>query len=161
MPSRKPALKSWGWTMKPKPRIQTVTERIRHWADKTPNAVAMQIKREGQYLQITYREAGRFMGEVKNDLPASIDYLQKALALDPNDFESNRLMGIAYGIGRQSEEAIRYFTRALEIKPDNAELMVYLGNTWFNAGDPVRGQEWHDRARQQDPQVFERLGIKK
>ncbi|MCB0694737.1 MAG: tetratricopeptide repeat protein [Lewinellaceae bacterium] len=112
-------------------------------------------------LQITYREAGRYMGEVKNDLPASIDYLQKALALDPNDFESNRLMGIAYGIGRQSEEAIRYFTRALEIKPDNAELMVYLGNTWFNAGDPVKGQEWHDRARKQDPQVFERLGIKK
>lgn len=112
-------------------------------------------------LQITYREAGRYMGEVKNDLAASIGYLQKALELDPNDFESNRLMGIAHGIGRQHEEAVRYFTRALDIRPDNAELMVYLGNTWYNAGDAAKGQEWHDRARAQDPGVFERLGMKK
>ncbi len=112
-------------------------------------------------MQITYREAGRYMGEVQNDLPASIDYLQKALSLKSDDFETNRLLGIAFGIGRQHEEAVRYFTRALEIQPDNAELMVYLGNTWFNAGDPLKGNAWHDKARHQDPQVFENLGVKK
>jgi tetratricopeptide (TPR) repeat protein len=112
-------------------------------------------------LQITYRDAGRFMGEVKNDLPASIDFLKKAWTINPNDFETNRLLGIAYGIGRQHEEAIQYFTKALEIKPDNAELMVYIGNACFNAGDALKGNAWHDKARLKDPQVFEKLGVKK
>ncbi len=112
-------------------------------------------------LQITYRDAGRYMGEVRNDLPASIDYLKKSLSLRPDDFETNRLLGIAYGIGRQHDEAVLYFTKALEIQPDNAELMVYLGNTWFNAGDPLKGNAWHEKARHRDPQVFEKLGIKK
>lgn len=112
-------------------------------------------------LQITCRDAGRYMGEVKKDLPASIDYLNKALALNPEDFETNRLLGIAYGIGRQHEEAIRHFTKALEIQPDNAELMVYIGNAWFNAGDPLKGTAWHDKARFKDPDVFQKLGGKK
>ncbi len=112
-------------------------------------------------LQITYRDAGRYMGEVNNDLPASIEFLKKAWALNQNDFETNRLLGIAFGIGRQHEEAIQYFTKALEIQPDNAELMVYIGNAWFNAGDTLKGNAWHDKARFKDPQVFEKLGMKK
>ncbi len=42
--------------MKSKPKTETVTERIHYWAEKTPNAVAMQIKRQGQYVQMTYRD---------------------------------------------------------------------------------------------------------
>lgn len=120
---------------------------------------------DGQYrealtnLHITYRDGGRYYGENRGDLPRALSWLERALELRQDDFETLRLLGIAQGISGRHEEAVQWFTRALELQPANAELMVFLGNAYMHLGRPADTQLWHDRARAADPEVFARLGM--
>lgn len=110
-------------------------------------------------LHITYLAAGRYYGETRGDLARALQYLQRAEALKPVDFETRRLLGIAHGISGNHAEAIRYFQSALELSPDNADIMANIGNAWFQAGNPAEGQAWHARAKSVDPDVLRRMGI--
>ncbi len=110
-------------------------------------------------LHITYRDAGRYFGEVKGDLSASLRYLGEANALQPGDFETLRLLGIAHGISGHHGEAVRYFTLALEKSPENADLMVYLGNAHMHLGQTEEARRWHARAEALEPGILTRMGI--
>lgn len=110
-------------------------------------------------LQITLREAGRFTGEVQGDLRGALQYLNRALEMKPDDFETLRLMGIAFGIGGKHDEAIRYFGLALQQQHDNAEVMAYLGNAWMHAGDAAEARSWHRKAEAAQPGILKKLGI--
>lgn len=112
-------------------------------------------------MHITYRDAGRYYGEKQGDLKRSMTYLTRAEQMKPQDFETLRLLGIANGISGVHAEAIRYFKLALDQAPENAELMVYLGNAFMHSGNPAEANAWHDRARKTDPEVFTRLGMDK
>ncbi len=112
-------------------------------------------------LHITYRDAGRYYGEKQGDLKRSMTYLELAEKMKPQDFETLRLLGIANGISGVHAEAIRYFKLALDQAPDNAELMVYLGNAYMHSGNPGEANAWHDQARKTDPEVFARMGMDK
>lgn len=70
-------------------------------------------------LALALQQAGRVAGEERSDLPAAIGYLQRSLALDPNSYETLRLLGIAHGIAGRPQQAYDYFARAVEIAPDN------------------------------------------
>jgi tetratricopeptide (TPR) repeat protein len=102
-------------------------------------------------LKITYRDAGRYYGEEKGNVQKALEYLQKAYEKDQNDFESIRLLGVANGIIQNHEAAIRFFTKAVEMQPENADLLFNLGSAYYNAGNAEEGQRWHTRARQIDP----------
>lgn len=108
-------------------------------------------------LSITYRDAGRFYGEQKGDLPKALDYLQKAHELKPSDYETLRLLGVAYGVARNNEKAVEFFSKALEIAPDNPDALYNLGSAYHNAGDAVKGMEFHQKAIQIDPEVAKRM----
>lgn len=110
-------------------------------------------------LHITYRDAGRYYGETRGDLQRSLAYLELAHQLQPRDFETLRLLGIANGIAGRHQEAARYFTQALEVMPENADLMAYLGNAYMHLGLSGEARKWHERAEKQEPGVLERLGI--
>jgi tetratricopeptide (TPR) repeat protein len=110
-------------------------------------------------LHITYVAAGRYYGETRGDLARALQFLHRAEELRPADFETRRLLGIAYGISGNHAEAIRYFEAALALSPDNADIMVNIGNAWFMSGNPEEGQNWHARAKSVDPEVLRRLGI--
>lgn len=110
-------------------------------------------------LQITLREAGRYAGESKGDLRGALQYLGRALEMKPSDFETLRLMGIAYGLGGKHDEAIRHFGLALEQQPANAEIMAYLGNAWMHAGDSAQARSWHRKANETEPGILKKLGI--
>lgn len=104
-------------------------------------------------LFLTLRQAGRYYGEEKSDLQRSLQYLQRAYDMRPDDYETLRLLGIAYGISGDNANAIRYFTRAAEIEPDNAQAWWNLGNAYRYAGNLEKQAEMHARARQLDPQI--------
>lgn len=104
-------------------------------------------------LKITYRDAGRYYGEEKGDVQKALQYLQKAYEKDSNDFETIRLLGVANGIVNNHEAAIRFFKQAVEMQPDNADLLFNLGSAYYNAGNTVEGRRWHTRARQLDPKA--------
>ena len=71
-------------------------------------------------LALALQQAGRVAGEERNDLPAAIGYLERSLSLQPDSYETLRLLGIAHGISGRTAEAVAYFERALALDPDNA-----------------------------------------
>lgn len=108
-------------------------------------------------LAITYRDAGRYYGEQQGDLGRALQYLQQAYQLEPNDYETARLLGVAYGIQGNAGRALEYFTQAVELDPDNPDALYNLGSAHYNAGNPEQGQIYHQRAVELDPEVMQRM----
>ena len=108
-------------------------------------------------LAITYRQAGQFYGEQQGDLSRSIQYLQQALALTPNDYEVLRLLGVAHGVGGQHQQAVSYFQQAVQQQPDNARAWFSLGVAQQYAGQTEAANQSLNRARQLDPQIDQKM----
>ncbi|MFK7932608.1 MAG: tetratricopeptide repeat protein, partial [Saprospiraceae bacterium] len=107
-------------------------------------------------LGITYRDAGRYYGEEQQDLANSLKYLTLAYQYRPQEYETVRLLGIAYAMSGNTPKAIEFFQKAVDLQPQNADALYNLGSAYYNAGDAAKGQEVHQRAMQLDPQVMER-----
>ncbi len=106
-----------------------------------------------QNKAVTYRNQGRYYGEEKNNLAASLQSLEKAYQLNPNDYETLRLLGVANGIRGNSNNAISFFEKALALEPENADALFNLGTAHYAAGNEEKGAAYHLRARQIDPSV--------
>ncbi|HHM20900.1 MAG TPA: tetratricopeptide repeat protein [Bacteroidetes bacterium] len=102
-------------------------------------------------LGITYRDAGRFYGEQKGDLDKALQYLKKAYEMRPDEYETLRLLGVAYGVRGEAQKAVEYFSKALELMPNEAGALYNLGTALFNAGQPEKGQQYIDRALEINP----------
>ena len=105
-------------------------------------------------LFITYRNAGRYYGEQKNDLPNALKYLNLAYKERPKDYEVVRLLGVAYGVSGQGAKAIEFFKKGTEILPNNADAWMNLGNAYYNSGQPEQGEQYRQKALQMDPEVL-------
>lgn len=107
-------------------------------------------------LPLFYREAGRYYGEKMNDLPKSLEYLTESYRLNPDDYETVRLSGIANAIAGNFNEALFFFEKSIEMDPENAGAYLNLGNLYYNNGNPQKGKFYHDKARELDPDIFNR-----
>ena len=105
-------------------------------------------------IAITYRDAGRYYGEQKNDLQKSLQYLQKSEQANPEDFETLRLLGVAFGIAGQGEKAISYFLKCTKIQPNNAGVWLNLGNAYGQLGDIQKAETYRSKAKSIDPNIF-------
>jgi Flp pilus assembly protein TadD len=65
-------------------------------------------------------------------------------------------MGVAYGIAGNTQEAIRYFKKGVELQPENATAHFNLGLAYQRIGDIENATKHHDRALTLDPQILER-----
>ncbi len=85
---------------------------------------------------LALRYGGRHYGEVEQNLKKSEEYLQQALQLRPNDYESLRLMGINQGIQNNNRAAIRYFKKALNVNKGEtpADIVKNLGIAYAGLG---------------------------
>ncbi|MBL7831776.1 MAG: glycosyltransferase family 39 protein [Saprospiraceae bacterium] len=92
-------------------------------------------------LHLAYREAGKYYGEKKGDLKTSLIYLNKAYEMNPDDYDTNRLLGVANGVGGQTQKALEYFNKAVKINPSE-EAFKNLSLAYYNAGDKVNGDKY-------------------
>lgn len=106
-------------------------------------------------LGITYREAGKYYGEQKGDLQKAMTYLQKAYDVRPNEYETVRLLGVAYGFNRQNQQAIEMFKKATVLEPNNADAWFNLGSAYYQAGDEATGQTHIQKALELNPKIQE------
>lgn len=104
-------------------------------------------------LAITYREAGKFYGEQKGDLQKALGYLNEAYNLNAQDYETLRLLGVAYGIGQNNPKAIEFFTKALNVKPEDADANFNLGTAYFQAGDQATATTYFNKAKAINPNI--------
>ncbi|MCB0651466.1 MAG: glycosyltransferase family 39 protein [Saprospiraceae bacterium] len=109
-------------------------------------------------LAITYREAGEYFGKEKGDLNQALTYLSKAYEMDPNEYATVRLMGVAYGMGGNKEKAIEYFTKCTQLEPENAFAWFDLGIAYLNAGNNELGNTYITKARTLDPEIDQKRG---
>lgn len=105
-------------------------------------------------LHLAYREGGKYWGEKMHNLEKALNYLQQAYQLNPNDFETLRLLGVAYGVEGNNVKAIEFLEKARLIKPENASVLYNLGSAYLNSGNPGKGQEFYDQARAVDSTLF-------
>ena len=68
-------------------------------------------------LAVVYRDAGRNAGEKQNNIVLAEQMLLESFRLNPNDAETNRLLGIAYGLSGRHSQAIPYFEKVTQLDP--------------------------------------------
>lgn len=106
-------------------------------------------------LSITLQQAGRYYGEEQGDLARAIQYLEQAYQMNPNDYETVRLLGVAYGIGGDVQRAIEYFTKGVELEPNNAGAWYDLGSAYHNAQMPDQGNSYIQKALELNPNIVQ------
>ena len=94
-----------------------------------------------------------FYGEKKGDLTSAIEFLQKAYTQLQDDYETNRLLGIAYGNQGQSQKAIPFFKKALALKTDDAWTNYNLGLAYLAIQDSINANLYIGKARTLNPEV--------
>lgn len=107
-------------------------------------------------LAVCLREAGKESGEKRGNINQAITYLSESERLNNKDYETMRLLGVAYGVSQNHENAIKYFTLARNIRPDNAEALYNLGSAYYNAGKTIEGENYINQAKAIDPNVGNR-----
>jgi tetratricopeptide (TPR) repeat protein len=107
-------------------------------------------------LAVCLREAGKESGEKRGNIKQAITYLLESERLNNKDYETMRLLGVAYGVGQNHENAIKYFTLARNIRPDNADALYNLGSAYYNAGNTKEGENYINQAKAIDPNVGNR-----
>ncbi len=107
-------------------------------------------------LAVSLREAGKESGEKRGNINQAIAYLLESERLNNKDYETMRLLGVAYGVSQNHENAIKYFTLARNIRPDNADALYNLGSAYYNAGNTIEGENYINQAKAIDPNVGNR-----
>ena len=105
-------------------------------------------------LVITYAQAGRYFGEEKGEIGRAKNYLLKGYQIDPKNYEVNRLLGISFGIEGNHQQAIRYFTEAAQLQPNEASAWVNLSKAYFYVNDVEKQNEYRQKALSLDPNAF-------
>jgi len=106
-------------------------------------------------LKVTLLQAGRFYGEEQGDLARAIQYLEQAYQMDANDYETVRLLGVAYGVRGNVQRAIEYFTKGVELAPNNAGAWYDLGSAYYNAQMPEQGNAYIQKALEINPNIVQ------
>jgi tetratricopeptide (TPR) repeat protein len=86
-----------------------------------------------------------------NDYDCAVRQSEKALALNPRNFDAHHNLGLAlFGRG-QYEEAIMYLSRAVQMKPDNADAHSHLGTVFIAKGMLTEAMDVLSEAIRIDP----------
>ena len=111
-----------------------------------------------QNLAYTYRDAGRQAGEERGDLRGALKLLNQAYQTLPDDYETLRLLGVAYGNAGDRQRALQFFQRAKDAAPDVADAWLNLSIAHRAVGDAAAAQQTRARALELDPDVERKRG---
>ncbi len=106
-------------------------------------------------LAFALRENGKSYGEQKGDLANALRFLNESWQISGDDPETARLLGVVHGVQGKNQEAVQWFSKAVELAPDNASYMYDLGTAYYNAGDVAKGTALHAEALRRNPKLLE------
>ncbi len=69
------------------------------------------------------------------DLPSAVAYVEDLIGKEPENDELHYNLGLIYAEAAQQERAIQAMKKALELNPDNASALNYIGYTWAERGE--------------------------
>jgi tetratricopeptide (TPR) repeat protein len=104
-------------------------------------------------LGVALRDKGKVEGEKNNNLSGAIALLLEAVQYLPTDYETYQLLGVAHGQAGETEKAISYFRKEIELAPKNATAHYNLGIALRQAGDLEGAAASFEAARAIDPDL--------
>ena len=96
---------------------------------------------------------GNLYGRYKNDLIKSTYYLNKSIAIYPNNAVALRDLGVAYGMSMKFDSSIFFFKKALEIEPNDAQIYLNIGISYLNTNRKAEAQQYLQKAKELDPKI--------
>lgn len=104
-------------------------------------------------LGVALRDYGKIQGEKNNNLTGAISLLEEAVTYLPNDYETYHLLGVAYGQKGDTQKAIMYFRKEIELAPKNATAYYNLGVALRQSGDLQGAAQSFETAKSIDPNL--------
>lgn len=99
--------------------------------------------------------SGGTQGGMQPETQAAIDKAKSS----PDDFDAQlKAAEMYYQIGR-FDEAIGYLTKANKLKPDDRQVMIYLGNAHFDADKYAEAEKWYQAALSKEDDVSVRTDM--
>jgi len=89
-----------------------------------------------------YRELGSLYLNRMYRTDSAVYYLEKAEKLAPNDMQTLRMLGFAYGTMNRPVKARSYFLRLLEVNPNDAEALKFVGISYGIEGEHVKAVDY-------------------
>lgn len=112
-------------------------------------------------LAMVLRDAGKYHGEQRQDLPKALSCLNESWQLNTKDPETARLLGVANGVQGKHPDAIMWFEKAAQLAPENATFLFDLSMAYRAAGDMAKSEAAMRKALEINPKIMEERGIKK
>jgi len=85
----------------------------------------------------------------KQDAASALPYLEKAATLKPDDFDSHKQLGTAYGMLRRWNDSRMHLERADNLKPGDQELIKNLAIVYQNMGEMEKARQMAQRLAKQ------------
>lgn len=96
-------------------------------------------------------EIGVTYGKELNQLDTAIEYLEKAVTVNPRGIEALKDLGAAWGFKGNPQESIKYSLKAYEINPKDAQTCINLGINYRQIQENENAQRFFDEAARLDP----------
>ena len=103
-----------------------------------------------------YRDYARYRGEKLQDLPGAIALLEKAAPDLKEDYETHRLLGVAYGNMGNTPKAIAHFLTAVDLRQDDASTLFNLGMAYLAQNDSLNANRYISQAKSINPDIGRR-----
>jgi|GEM_PF-1585717 len=84
-------------------------------------------------------------------LDMAIKRCQNAAAIDPTDYRPVKLIGLSFNYKNEEEEALKYFHKLTELKPDTADAWYQIGRVYFNSRNFEKAAEYNSKTMELDP----------
>jgi tetratricopeptide (TPR) repeat protein len=97
-------------------------------------------------LGLVYREGGKTIGQKQGNLPKSIEFLSKAVEIDPTDVAAMSYLGTAYGMSNQPQKLIDVLTRALAIRFDKQDA-INISVAYRQLGNLAKAVEYEQMVK--------------
>jgi tetratricopeptide (TPR) repeat protein len=88
------------------------------------------------------------------DIERAVGALESAYKLDRDNYELAYFLGETHFNEANTEQALAYFSRVLDVKPEHYEGLVYSGVIYYERGDHTRAEEYLKRAVSIYPDSF-------
>lgn len=109
-------------------------------------------------MAVAFREAGKQAGEKQNNLVKAEGFLQRSLQLNPQDPETIRLLGVAYGVQGKHDLALEQFLKVAQLTPESAQAYVNLYYAYRNVNQPDMAGQYLQKAVKIDPDIMKKQG---
>jgi tetratricopeptide (TPR) repeat protein len=94
---------------------------------------------------------GKIYGQKLNDLDHALLFFQKAYKINPANLEVLQDLGTIYGMKGDPRRSLEYSLKGLELKADDALLLLNAGISYKNIGENEKGDNYIARAHKIDP----------